>query len=205
MRTPDRRHGQTHGAAATVALAVCLLCVGAQELSAQNPFGKLFGKNKPPVYNVYRDPTNRFQIDYPVKELHQLPRGGSSLVVFTEDNGPTLFVDYQPLPEPLTPGELDAIQGVELERVKKAEPVAKDFKSDTFDAKIGRGLMIRYDRFSQGPEKAMQFIVTKGRDFFRIHCVYPAQLAQKYEPIMLHMIQSFQAPVEAPTTPAPKN
>jgi len=205
MRMPDQRHGKAHGAAAMVALAVCLLCVGAQALSAQNPFGKLFGKNKAPVYNVYRDPVNRFQIDYPQKELRVLPRGGSSLVVFTHDDGPTLFVDYVALTEPLTAGELTAMQGEELDRVKKAEAVAKDFKSDPFDAKVGRGLMIRYNRLSQGPERAMQFVVTKGRDLFRIHCVYPEALAQKYESIMLHMMQSFQAPVEPQAPPAPKN
>ena len=205
MRMPGRPRGNPHGFVAIVAVAVSLFSVGMQARSGQNPIARLFGKNKPPVYNVYRDPANRFQIDYPQKELRVLPRGGSSLVVFTEGNGPTLFVDYQPLPEPLTPGELAAVQGVELERVKKAEAAAKDFTSDQFDAKVGRGLMIRYNRLSQGPEKAMQFIVTKGRDFFRIHCVYPEPLAQKYEPIMLHMIHSFQAPVEPQAPPAPKN
>ena len=204
MKMRHRRHVRAFAVAAGAG-AVSLCCLGAPALHAQNPIARMFGKKNAPVYNVYRDPTNRFQIDYPQKELRVLPRGGSSLVVFSHDDGPTLYVDYQPLPEPLTPGELAAIEGVELDRVKKAEPAAKDFTSDPFDSKVGRGLMIHYNRLSQGPEKAMQFIVTKGRDFFRIHCVYPEPLALKYGPIMLHMIQSFQAPVEPQTPPAPKD
>ena len=43
---------------------------------------------------VFKDPAGRFELEYPEKDWKRLPSGGSSLVVFARNDGPTLFVDH---------------------------------------------------------------------------------------------------------------
>ena len=85
-----------------VLVVFCSIGAGA-DAAGQNPFKKTFGGDKSVAYKLYKDPTCRFQIEYPEKELHPLPTGGSSLVVVSRNDGPAVFVDDVRLEEPFTP------------------------------------------------------------------------------------------------------
>ena len=43
----------------------------------------------------------------------------------------------------------------------------------------------------------MQYSIPVGQDLFRLNGVIPDKQLAKYEPIIMHMIQSFKAPADA--------
>jgi hypothetical protein len=131
-----------------------------------------------------------------------LPSGGSSLAVFARNDGPALFVDHVRLVDRLTSGEIDAMPDMEVSRLKEQQPKVKDFKSDMLETKAGRGVLIRYSRVGTGPESVVQYSIPVGQDLYRLNGVVPVRLVEKYEPIIMHMIQSFKAPADSST---PKN
>jgi hypothetical protein len=169
----------------------CLLSGGL--IAAQNPFKKVFGNDKT-KYQTFKDPAGRFELEYPAKDWRLLPSGGSSLAVFAHKDGPALFVDDVRLKDRLTPGEIEAMPDVELDRLRKQEPKVKDFQSDMQETKAGRGVLIRYSRAGTEPESVMQYSIPVDLDLYRLNAVVPQRLFSKYEQIVVHMIQSFKAP-----------
>ena len=89
---------------------------------------------------------------------------------------------------------------MEVGRLKEQQPKGKDFKSDMLETKAGRGVLIRYSRVGTGPESVVQYSIPVGQDLYRLNGVVPEKLLEKYEPIIIHMIQSFKAPAD-PSTP----
>lgn len=166
---------------------------GGTVLGGQNPFGKRRGGGSV-KYKTFKDPSNRFEIAYPEKDWRILPSAGSNLAVFARNDGPTVFVEHVALTEHLTPAELAVMPDMELERIKAQDRPTKDFKSDMFESKSGRGVLIKYFRIGQGPESILQFTIAVGGDLFRLNSVVPERLFAKYEPILMYMIQSFKAP-----------
>jgi hypothetical protein len=186
-----------------VTFALSILCLLPAGLAAdQNVLTKMFGGGKDTTYQMFKDPAGRFELEYPTKDWRLLPSVGSSLAVFARNDGPTLIVEHIRLVERLTPEEFDGLPDVEVERLKKEQPKAKDFKSGILETKAGRGVLIRYSRVGQGPDSVMQYSIPVDQDLYRLNCVVPERLFSKYEPIVMHMIQSFKAPADAS---APKN
>jgi hypothetical protein len=95
----------------------------------------------------------------------------------------------------LTPGEIDAMPDIEVSRLKEQQPKASAFKSEMLDSKAGRGVLIRYSRGGSEPETAVQYSIPVGLDLYRLSGVIPDKQLAKYEPIVMHMIQSFTAPM----------
>ena len=176
---------------------VCVL--SADVTAAQNPLKKVFGGD--PNYQIFTDPSGRFEIEYPTKDWRPLPSGGSSLAVFARKDGPALFVDRVSLVDRLTPGEIEAMPDVEVGRLKQQQPTAKDFKSEMLETRAGRGVLIRYSRVGRGPESILQYSIPVGQDLYRLNGVVPAKLFSKYELIIMRMIRSFKAPAD-PSAPA---
>jgi hypothetical protein len=167
--------------------------------AGQDPF-KTAGGDKNTGYQTFKDPAGRFELEFPTKDWRLLPSGGASLAVFVRNDGPTLFVDRLRLVDRLTPGEIDALPEMEIARLKEQQPKAKDVKSDMAEAKGGRGVLIRYSRVGTEPESVVQWTIPAGQDLYRLNGVVPEKLFSKYEPIILHMIQSFKATAD-PSTP----
>jgi hypothetical protein len=186
--------------AGCVLTILCLLSAGQQLTAGQNPFKKILGGDKGNSYQTFKDSAGRFELEYPTKDWHLLPSGGSSLAVLARNDGPTLFVDYLKLADRLTPGEIDAMPEMEVGRLKEQQPNAKDFKFDMVETKAGRGVLIRYSRVGTVPESVVQYSILVGQDLFRLNGIVPARLLSKYEPIIMHMIQSFKAPAD-PSSP----
>ena len=182
-----------HRLVAGSALSImCLLSVGLA--ASQNPLAKWFGGDKNTSYQTFKDPSGRFEIDYPAKDWKPLPSGGSSLAVFSGKDGPTLFVDHLRLEEPLTPDEIGAMPEVEVARLREQQPKVKDFKADRVDSKAGRGVIIQYSRIGTVPESVMQLSILVGpQDLYRLNGIVPDKVLPKYGSMILHMIQSFKA------------
>jgi hypothetical protein len=181
--------------AASMLSISCLL--SAPLAAGQNPFAKIFGGNT--SYQTFKDPSGRFQLDYPTKDWRLLPSGGSSLAVFAHGDGPTLFINHVKLSASLTPTDLEAMPDFEVTRIKDEQPTAKDFKSDTLETKAGRGVVTRYSRVGSGPESVVQCAIPVGLDLYRLNGVVPLRLSSKFEPVVMHMIQSFKAPADSAT------
>ena len=196
VSTPRRR--------AIAGSVTSILCVLSGALAAgQGPVKKLSPDRN---YQTFTDPAGRFQLEYPKRDWRPLPSvpeypiGGSSLAVFARTDGATLFVDRLRLVERLTPGEIDAMPEVEMDRLRKLQPNAKDFKSDMVETEAGRGMLIRYSRVETVPESVVQFSIPLGQDLYRLNGIVPEKLFTRYEPIIMRMIQSFKAPAD-PSSP----
>ena len=182
-------------------LAAMLYLVSSSAMAAQ--FKWMVGGDKNTKYQGFKDPSGRFELEYPAKDWKLLPSGGSSLAVFARNNGPTLFVDHIRLAEALTPAEIGGMPAVELSTLKEQQPKGRDFKQDMLDSKAGRGVIIRYSRDSAtgtGPETVVQYSIAVGLELFRLNGVMPDKQVAKYEPVIAYMIQSFKAPAAASTS-----
>jgi hypothetical protein len=176
-----------------------ILCWQSTGLTA-GQFKWLVGGDKNTKYQTYKDPVGRFEVEYPAKDWRLLPSVGSSLAVFARNDGPALGIDLLRLADRLTPGEIEALPNEEVDRLREQQPRAKDFKSDMLEGRAGRGVLIRYTRIGTEPESVMHYSIPVGQDLYRLSGVVPEKLLSKYEPIIMHMIQSFKAPA-GPSTP----
>ena len=176
------------------ALAAVVLFACSSVLSAPQ-LGKIFNSDKNVKYQVFKDPSGLFELEYPEKDWKRLPSVGQNLVSFSRNDGPTFFVGHVKLSEPFTEAEIANLPAVELTTLKDQQPKATGFKSDLFESKAGRGVVIRYSR--EGAETVIQYSIAVGTELFRINGVIPDKQIAKYEPIVMYMIQSFKAPAGA--------
>jgi len=188
-------HESPLGRRAFAGSVLSILCVLSAGLTAgQNPFKRLLGGDKNTNYQSFKDPAGRFELEYPTKDWKRLPSVGSNLAVFSRNDGPVLIIDLLKLADRLTPGEVEALPEMEVDTLRKLEPKVKDFKSDMLETRAGRGVLIRYSRVgSTGPESVVQYSIAVGQDLYRLNGVIPEKQLEKYESIVMHMIQSFKA------------
>ena len=182
-------------------LAAALYCLSTGVTAAQ--IWKLGMGDKSTKYQPFKDPSGRFELEYPAKDWKLLPSGGSSLAVFARNDGPTLFIDHVRLTEALTAVEVAGMPAVELSTLKEQQPKGRDFKSEMVDSKAGKGVLIRYSRdgaTGTGPETVVQYSIAVGLELFRLNGVMPDKQVAKYEPVIDYMIQSFKAPAAASTS-----
>jgi len=153
-------------------------------------------------YSNYRDASGKFEIEQPAKDWGLLPPGGSAIAIFArKDRTATLVVDLARLTEPLGENEIATNAQIEVDTLKEQQPNAKDFKSELFECKGGKGALIRYSRIgSKGAERVLRYLIGVDRDLYRLDGVVQDASASKHEPILMHMIQSFKAPAGLPAT-----
>jgi hypothetical protein len=147
-------------------------------------------------YNTYRDPSGRFEIEQPTKDWDVVPSGGSAIAILSRnDRTATVMVDLAKLNDPLGPDEITTNAKFEVDTLKEQQPNAKDFTSDLFECKGGKGALIKYQRIgAKGAERVMRYMIGVDRDLYRIDAIVQDASAAKYEPVLMHMIQSFKAP-----------
>src|SRR5262249_6831600 len=155
----------------------------------------IFGEGKV-SYSPYRDQSGRFEIERPSKDWGLLPPGGNAIAIISRnDRVATLVIDLAHLAEPLNQDELATNAQIEIDTLKEQQPNAKDFASDLLDCKGGKGALIKYSRIgAKGAERVLRYLISVDRDMYRLEGVFQDASAIKYEPILMHMIQSFKAP-----------
>jgi len=175
-------------------LGVLGVLAGERAALAQKVLG-IFGSGDI-KYTTYRDPGGRFEIEQPAKDWGLLPAGGSSLaIVSRNDRTAALTVDLATLTEPLSQREILTNAQIEIDTLKEQQPNAKDFTSALFDSKAGKGALIKYSRVgAKGAERALRYLIGVDRNLFRLEGVVQNAAADKHEPVLTHMIQSFKAP-----------
>jgi len=180
--------------AALALLAVVGVLAGERAALAQKVLG-IFGSGDV-KYTTYRDAAGRFEIEQPQKDWAVVPAGGSSLAIISQkDRVATLTIDLIRLTEPLAQNEILTNAQIEIDTLKEQQPNAKDFESAVFDSKAGKGALIKYSRVgAKGAESAKRYLIGVERDLFRLDGVVQIASAPKYEPVLMHMIQSFKAP-----------
>jgi hypothetical protein len=186
-RQLSRRH------AAIPAILIALALPATPLTAGQHLPGWLGGGDKDVKYATYKDPVGRFEIEYPAKDWRVLPSAGSTLAGFSGKDNAALFIEAPfKMADALTPAELEALPEIELAALKKQQPGVKEFTSDMVDSRSGRGVLIRYSRATGETEAVRQYSIPVGKDLYRLNGVVPSRLLAKNEPIIVHMIQSFQ-------------
>jgi len=155
----------------------------------------IFGDSKT-AYTTYRDSSGRFEIERPTKDWGLVPPGGTALaIVSRNDRVASIVIDLGHLTEPLSEAEIATNAQIEIDTLKEQQANAKDFTSSLFDCKGGHGALIKYSRIgAKGAERVMRYLIGVERDLYRLEAVVQEASATKYEPILMHMIQSFKAP-----------
>jgi hypothetical protein len=179
---------------ALAVLGVAGVLAGERVALAQKVLG-IFGSGDI-KYTTYRDAAGRFEIEQPAKDWGLLPAGGSSIAIISRnDRAATLTVDLASLTEPLGANEIAINAQIEIDTLKEQQPNAKDFTSEPFDCKGGKGALIKYSRVgAKGAEHALRYLIGVERKLFRLDGVVQNAAAPKNEPVLMHMIQSFKAP-----------
>ena len=182
-----------------VAFAVAY-CIVSHEFPAfaQRKF-LIFG-DKNIKYKAFKDPSGRFELEYPTKDWSPLPTGGSAVAILARnDRTATVVIDVSRLTEPLAPSEVDTNAQIEVETLKEQQPRAKDFSSEIVDASAGRASLIRYARIgANGPERIIRYSVGVGHELYRLDAVVQEAALAKHESVILHMIKSFKSPADPP-------
>lgn len=177
-----------------VCLVACGLLAGSHTALAQKKFG-IFGSGKT-QYVVYRDPSSKFEIEQPAKDWGLVRPGGSAVAIISRnDRSATLVIDLATLTEPLVESEITTNAQIEMDTLKEQQPNAKGFSSELFECKGGKGALIKYSRVgAKGAERVLRYMIGVDRDLYRLDAVVADASASKYEPILMHMIESFKAP-----------
>jgi hypothetical protein len=189
----SRRHSSTRLPVVAL-LALFGVVAGEHAAFAQKVLG-IFGSGDV-KYTTYRESSGRFEIDQPNKDWGLVPPGGSAIAIFArKDRTATLVVDRAPLTEPLAEAEISTNAQIEVDTLKEQQPNAKDFTTEVFESKGGKGALIKYSRIgTQGAERVLRYLIGVDRDLFRLDGIVQNASAAKYEPVLMHMIQSFKAP-----------
>jgi hypothetical protein len=183
--------------------SACGLAPRAESAPAQ--LSKL-GAGSKGTYRVFRDASGRFEIEYPTKDWRLPPSAGTSVAAFARNDGrATLAIDYSKLAGALARSDIayQTMKEVQLEELKERRPQATEITSELVETKAGRGALIRYATVgATGPERAIQFSVPVGLFLYHIIAIASESVLSKNEEVLLHMIESFQAPASPPN---PKN
>jgi hypothetical protein len=184
-------------AALAFAIACCIVSSEYQTF-AQKKF-LIFG-DKNVKYKSFKDPSGRFELEYPTKDWSPLPTGGSAVAILARnDRTATVVVDVARLTEPLAPSEVATNAQIEIETLREQQPRAKDFTSEIVDGSAGPASLIRYGRVgANGPERIIHYSVGVGHELYRLDAVVQEAALAKHEPVILHMIKSFKSPADPP-------
>ena len=102
------------------AVACCVLS-NEHPAFAQKKF-LIFG-DKNIKYKAFKDPSGRFELEYPTKDWSPLPTGGSAVAILARnDRTATVVIDLSRLTEPLAPSEVATNAQIEVETLKEQQP-----------------------------------------------------------------------------------
>jgi len=178
-----------------VAFVIALGLIAAERAALAQKKFLIFGESKV-SYTPYRDGSARFEIDQPTKDWALVPPGGSAIAIISRnDRNAALVIDLSRLTEPLAQDEIATNAQIEIDALKEQQPNGKDFTSAPLDCKAGHGALIKYSRIgAKGAERVLRYLIGVDRDLYRLDGVVQDALANKYEPVLMHMIESFKAP-----------
>jgi hypothetical protein len=149
---------------------------------------------------TFRAPDGKFALEYPSKDWQMLPGGGSVVATLAQKSSEaSVVIDYTKMNQALAPSEInDLFADLEVEDLTSRQPEAKGAKPSIVNVGGRRVVVIQYSRAGlKGQEKVVQYTVPAEQDVYRLICSAQAALFPKYEPVFIHMIESFQSPAPA--------
>lgn len=153
-------------------------------------------------YDTFKDPANRFTLEYPREWFWQLiPGVGDVLAAFTEKKGEAaLIIERFQLQQRITPGDMtDLFAQLELDALKQKQPKASNFVSRLMDMPGRKIVVIDYARPGLlGPELARQYSYPVDVSLYRLTCSAPQSYFPKYEAAFTRIAQTFRTLTAAP-------
>ena len=195
-RVPSRRP--------LIAASIILAAVGPAVAAGQ--FGIFKRGSKAADTQTFRAPDGKFALEYPGKDWQIVPGGGSVVATLAQKNSEaSVVIDYTKMNQALTPSEInDLFAELEGEDLTARQPEAKGAKPSIVNVGGRRVVVIQYSRAGlKGQEKVVQYTVPAGQDVYRLICSAQSAQFAKYEPVFVHMIESFQSPAPAAGARAP--
>lgn len=146
-------------------------------------------------FDLFKDPANRFTLEYPRDWFWQLiPGVGDLLAAFTERRGEAaLIIERFQLQQRVAPNEItDLFAQLELDALKQKQPKASNFVSRLMDQPGRKVIVIDYSRPGLlGPELARQYSYPTGASLYRLTCSSPQAYFAKYDGAFTRIAQTF--------------
>lgn len=153
-------------------------------------------------YDQFKDPANRFTLEYPREWFWQLiPGVGDVLAAFTEKKGEAaLIIERFQLQQKVAMNDMtDLFAQLELDVLKQKQPKATNFVSRLMDMPGRRIVVIDYARPGLlGPELARQYSYPIETSLYRLTCSSPQAYFGRYESAFARIAQTFK--VTGPTS-----
>jgi hypothetical protein len=153
-------------------------------------------------YDLFKDPANRFTLEYPREWFWQLiPGVGDLLAAFTEKRGEAaLIIERFQLQQAVSPGDMtDLFAQLELDALKQKQPKASNFVSRLMDMPGRKIVVIDYSRPGLlGPELARQYSYPVEASLYRLTCSAPQPFFGKYDAAFVHIAQTFKVTAASP-------
>lgn len=155
-------------------------------------------------YRAFKDPSGRFSFEFP-SDWQPVPGAGDVIASFSEPDGEAALVLARfHMNEALAPEEItDLFAQVETDVLRERQPTATDVRARLVTAGGRRFVVIEYGRIGlTRPERVRQYSFPVGDELLRLTCSAGVELFQKYDPIFVHVADSFTFKMAAATKPA---
>jgi hypothetical protein len=181
------------------ALFVAATLIAAPAVSAQQGvtdpwFGRMA---KPKDIDPPKVFANTFSIELP--KDWQLVSGHTNTVFVSVEKtkrfvaGPAIALEYSQLQAAVDPTLLPAIGQLELEDIQKRELSGSRFSQQIKSADGRQVIVIQYDRpgLSGAPDHVVRYSFPVGTTMYRLVCICPTALIEKYRALFAHVAASF--------------
>ena len=169
--------------------------------AAGGQFG--FLKRDPRIeFQAFKDPNERFTLAYP-KDWQVIAGAGDVLVTFAAKSGEAaLVVERFRMNTTLAPEDItELFAQIETDVLKERQPKATDVIAKIDAVASMRAIVIDYARPGLSrPERARQYSFPTGQELYRLTCSTVAVQFPKYDPVFVHVAESFKT-VESKPVP----
>lgn len=152
---------------------------------------------KPQNFDQPKVFTGAFQIELP-KGWHLAPGHTGTIFSVAEHTKKWetlgfITLEYQRLVTPLDPTVISLVADKELQEVQARELSGKQFTSAVKTGPSGPIILVQYDRpgISGTDDHVAQYSIPIGTTMYRLICIAPSGLIDKYRPIFAHVAASF--------------
>jgi hypothetical protein len=154
-------------------------------------------QSKPQNFDEPKVFTGTFQIQLP-KGWHLAPGHTNTIFSVVEhtkrfETLGSITLEYYSLPDKVDPSVMGGVADRERKEVESHELGGKQFTSAVKTGPIGPIILVQYDRpgISGTDDHVAQYSIPVGTTMYRLICIAPTALIEKYRPIFAHVAASF--------------
>jgi hypothetical protein len=153
---------------------------------------------KPQNFDAPKVFTGVFQIQLP-KGWHLAPGHTNTIFSVVEHTKKfetlgSITLEYYSLPDKVDPSVIAGVADRERKEVESHELAGKQFTSAVKTGPLGPIVLVQYDRpgVSGNDDHVAQYSIPIGTVMYRLICIAPTTLSEKYRPIFAHVAASFK-------------